>query len=283
MSSNRPLDPAIRTLLLFFGMAALFLGLGYESWIVFAAGPSDEGIEVPPLVATLEAPDEGASLEVDAEPLAGPPRNLEISVRTLAALLPGQGRGPGRLTVFSHIGSQGAAFRLRFVAGPAEGRSLDSSAFKNPSRAEISGLPLGRHLLRIENPATARSTLRALNLRRGDLPRIDIDWARLSDLSGRVFDDEGLPIRGAQVQLGDHRTRSDASGRFQLSGLPAGPGQPLILAAPGHASRFELLSLRPGKIRGLRFPLLPGYSLRGRVHLSPATLRREQKTLRLAL
>ncbi|GEM_PF-2614130 len=272
MSSKKPLDPAIRTLLLFFGMVTFFLGLGYESWVVFAGSPKDDGIEVPLLEAVLpentlsDQTENGMDLRGGFDP--DRVRNLEIAVETVAALLPGEHRGPGILQILSHIGNQKSPFLLRFVSGPEEGRTVDSRLLPHPSRAEITGLSLGVHLVRIENPETARSTMRSLFIQKGEVNHWDLDWNRLSSLQGRVFDEEGLPIADAEITLGAHRTQTDRSGKFVLDGIPAGPRQPIIISARDHASRFELLDLHLGPNRGFRFPLLPGYTLRGRIHFT---------------
>lgn len=63
---------------------------------------------------------------------------------------------------------------------------------------------------------------------------------------GRVVDVAGRPIAGARIWLSGREATSGPDGIFVVDGLLARSGLPLVLRAPGMASRFEIVDLDRG-------------------------------------
>jgi protocatechuate 3,4-dioxygenase beta subunit/peroxiredoxin len=91
-------------------------------------------------------------------------------------------------------------------------------------------------------------------------------------ITGRVWDDQGRPLAGAQVAVGsEHRiaqafhlgTRTDADGRFRSVRVPAGM-HVLTAQSPGHAPDLKEVVASPS-MSPVEFRLGPARTLRGRV------------------
>lgn len=106
-------------------------------------------------------------------------------------------------------------------------------------------------------------------------PALHVEMERATALSGRVFDESGRPVAGAEVmarRLTDAEewlvglVRSDDRGAFDLAGLPAGRLR-VIARATGWASGMtDPLELAPGEVRrDLEIELPRGAALAGTV------------------
>ncbi len=91
-------------------------------------------------------------------------------------------------------------------------------------------------------------------------------------LAGRVVDDRGRPVAGAEVALGaDRRNRhrnfpsalTDAGGRFRIGQVPAGT-QTVTAQSPRRAPELADVVVAPG-MKPVEFRLGPGHPIRGRV------------------
>ncbi|PIE23922.1 MAG: hypothetical protein CSA62_05890 [Planctomycetota bacterium] len=199
----------------------------------------------------------------------GKPLSVEIEVKALALLRNGEGLGgSASLAITSRSAGAGAGFELRFLAGPAAGHSLICEG-----QAELPSLPSGWHL--IELACGGLRTQRLLRLQAKAPQELNLVWVSSGRVHGTVFGQDGMPLTGAEITLGEHRTRSDAKGRFAMSGLVPGGDQPLILKAKGHAAQFERVHVSSPQERSpeLRFVLDRGRTVRGVVHLPTAELR----------
>ena len=90
-------------------------------------------------------------------------------------------------------------------------------------------------------------------------------------VTGRVLDVEGRPIAGARLARGtDFRSRddvpevkSDADGRFTMTGVPPGPATLTVLAR-GHAPDLRTVEVKPG-MEPVEFRLGASRTIRGRL------------------
>jgi RNA polymerase sigma-70 factor (ECF subfamily) len=65
-------------------------------------------------------------------------------------------------------------------------------------------------------------------------------------VSGRVVDDEGVPVGGADVAAGFHGTRTGPDGRFRLEGVPAGSAS-LVASRYGYRAWRQSATVPPGQ------------------------------------
>lgn len=95
-------------------------------------------------------------------------------------------------------------------------------------------------------------------------------WPKV-DLRGRVVDDAGEPVRGAEVWYGQahggelHTVTTDRNGAFEVPSLVGGRGVPLVVTAPGRVSRYRVLNLDGFVSPEPLFVLGPGVPLRVRI------------------
>jgi RNA polymerase sigma factor (sigma-70 family) len=91
-------------------------------------------------------------------------------------------------------------------------------------------------------------------------------------ITGRVVDDQGRAIAGAEVALGSDRqimqrgfpsVSADSEGRFRFGHVPAG-AQTVTARAPGRSPEFTDVVVSP-ELKPLEFRLGPGHLLKGRV------------------
>ena len=250
---------------------------GLLSWLVVEALPvqaaSEEGDWESPLPAAELLPREEAGQESWVAGVSdvpeGEPLSVEIELTALALLRDSTGlRGSASLGVTSRRAGALADFELRFLAGPAAGRELPCEG-----HTELSSLPSGWHL--IEFVCGGLRTQRLLRLRAKSSHELDLAWVTSGRVHGTVFGQDGSPLEGAELAIGESRTKSDAKGRFELTGLVPGADQPLVLRAKGHAAQFERVHVSSPQQRSpeLRFVLDRGRTIRGVVHLPAAELR----------
>ncbi|MBL8898128.1 MAG: carboxypeptidase regulatory-like domain-containing protein [Planctomycetes bacterium] len=114
--------------------------------------------------------------------------------------------------------------------------TVASGAFADPAgRFRLEGLAPGKYLLLVRVEGRATHTLPEVSVAAGAAP-LEIALPAVSSISGLVVSASGQPIAGAEVSIaGDMlaaiagemsmsswKAKSDASGRFQLGGLPVG-------------------------------------------------------------
>lgn len=186
-----------------------------------------------------------------AVPPAGPVRLVLAPAATLR----------GRV-VDARSGSPVAGARV--VAGSQTGESTGRSGADG--RYEIRGLAPGSHALGADQPRYVRWQLDRLDLPAGAVVTRDIPLVPAATLSGRVVDEDGLPVADAQgyVRRGDTgplafwNLRSEAlpafrtgpDGRFEAARLPAGSNLNLSVTHDDYESRtIGGLDLEPGRPR----------------------------------
>ncbi|MBK8975986.1 MAG: carboxypeptidase regulatory-like domain-containing protein [Planctomycetes bacterium] len=141
------------------------------------------------------------------------------------------------------------------LTGPVE---LVAGAGTADPRAAV-----GRHLVDV-TLGDGRHALRVVDLDRESGAVVQL-WAdRL--LAGVVVDADGEPLAGASVWAGVRSAAgrslvapSDADGRFELDGVPAGAGVPVVAEAAGHAAAFVVVDHDPQRAGDdLALTLRPG-------------------------
>lgn len=140
------------------------------------------------------------------------------------------------------------AAQIRFEKGPNEGRILRCDA---SGRFGASDLYPGLALVSIRGPGIP-GALRTVRLRQGNEEQLNLSYARLCEVSGRVVTREDLPIEGAEIRFDGQRTESDANGHFRFEGVA--PGKVVVIVQkPGFASVMEELSVPAmGRIEAAR-------------------------------
>jgi hypothetical protein len=110
----------------------------------------------------------------------------------------------------------------------------------------------------------ARSTY---ELKEGEEPHAEIKMSRGIVVSGRVVDEAGQPVIGAQVrtQISNVRRQAttDKDGKFTLSGCKADPTR-VVISAPGKATMLEIVDAA-ADMEPLEFAMQPGPHLKIRV------------------
>ena len=158
------------------------------------------------------------------------------------------------------------------------------STFSNPDGSfELLGLPVGRVFLDgrsdgwfVRTPGTAR-------LAKGEIVGgIELRASPGGRVRGIVLGADGAPVQGAQVSLRPGlnaflgqiterkyrwlETSSDAQGRFDLPGVPAGSGYTISATAPTIALEEQLgLEVRAGQVTEVDLRCHPGAVIGGRV------------------
>jgi hypothetical protein len=80
-----------------------------------------------------------------------------------------------------------------------------------------------------------------------DAREIEVDLELAASISGRVLDDRGDPVAGAEVQAGGASARSDARGEFRLAGVK--PGDLTVAAQSAGREGSTQLRVDPGDQR----------------------------------
>jgi len=237
-------------------ITAVLLG----SWFVLAADSGGEWVypesEVEP-IETLSVPEKHALPEPIA---AADPRDIEISLTTLATLGPGKhdNTGPGSLTVRSFIGKRPIPVTASFLEGPDEGREESISG-----EVVISGLRLGWHL--IDFDGEGYRTQRLVRVRRRRPKSVRLEWNLVSKIEGIVTGPDGTGLENATVVVAGTETKTDREGRFSVAGVIASTGAdiPVFVRARGKVATFETTSVMAMRPQSLRFSLEDGYKLTG--------------------
>ncbi len=129
-------------------------------------------------------------------------------------------------------------------------------------------LPPNYFDLRFDLAGYARRYGTELTIVEGEQARADVTLDRGATLRGRVTDgDTHLPIPGAEVglRLASHPARTDADGRYLLTGVPVGYSDSVFIRAVGYG-KYDF-PLRDVPAEGLEqdFGLLRGRTALGRV------------------
>lgn len=132
----------------------------------------------------------------------------------------------------------------------------------------LANLPPNFYSLQFAVAGYARSEGPELTIAEGEQARADVTLERGTTLHGKVTDGEThLPIAGAEVgmRMGHHPARTDAEGRYLLTGIPVGYQDSVFIRAEGYG-KFDF-PLRDVPPKGLEqdFGLLRGRVARGRV------------------
>ena len=97
--------------------------------------------------------------------------------------------------------------------------------------------------------AWERTVERTVSIERGTTEVfVELPFERGLRLSGRVVED-GAPLGGARMFVGDQETRTDQEGRFALEGLDPGPNEVIVSRAglEWHAVPVDRSADRPGR------------------------------------
>lgn len=159
--------------------------------------------------------------------------------------------------------------RVSLVRGEADDAPFAAAVADDAGAFRIEGLEPGPVRAEAEHPGHRRAA-RPLDLTLGE-NRVDLVLGQGLAVAGRVVDDAGAPVGGAEVAveaapgaLGSRSTRSGADGSFRLAGLEPGP---LALTARGDGfvpARLEL-ELGAEPVEGLEVRLARGGAVAGRL------------------
>src|SRR5207302_3715017 len=92
-------------------------------------------------------------------------------------------------------------------------------------------------------------------------------------LAGQVLLLDGEPLAGVRLQVGDQTARTDDTGRFLLTGLPAGHAELMIDGGPAHGTFEAGVEIVRGQTTVLSYTIwLPNIDLANAVTIpSPTT------------
>jgi protocatechuate 3,4-dioxygenase beta subunit len=181
------------------------------------------------------------------------PRRLVLALALCAlAALPALADGlpePARLVVraLDWNGHPVAGATVQLAVQPEKEDAPDAQVWTAETsasgRARLSGLPAGEQLWLVVERSGLVAEARAVVLRPGERRRLRVELGPGGLASGRVVDEEGRPVDGAEVQL-----ESEAFGRFP-SYLPAiVRAQAFRTARTDGAGRFQLRDLPKGDL-----------------------------------
>ena len=156
---------------------------------------------------------------------------------------------------------QGIRAKIRFVAGPNAGRVLETDV---TGRFGATDLFPGLSIVEVSGSGTLGAR-REVRLRQGMEQLLNISFASPGPVAGRVQDEKGEPIEGADVTVDGIRTTTGPDGEFFLSHVA--PGQTLVeVEHPAFVRYQELIQVAGGFIsnrkKGLTFTLREGSTLR---------------------
>lgn len=194
--------------------AAALVGAGM--WLVLGGDEARWGVpgDSHPLIAMPPAP-------VPAPAPAAPLPEVLVELVPTARLQ--------RLVAPPLPSAAAAAIECRWVAGAA---AVLSTRLPAP----------GPQLLRIGSTAAPIYRVIAVgDASSPELPPRPADCA----FAGKVVDETGAPVVGAQAWLGGTAATSDDDGIFRCNGMSGGRGVPLVLRAAGRASSFAVVDVEP--------------------------------------
>ncbi len=209
---------------------------GVGVWLVLAGG---RGKDMPPApeAGTAAGPDVAGGAPLDSSGVAAGAANVHVAVRRVGGIAGGLAADappPCRLV----DGDRVVPCAVSIVAGP-------------PDR-------VGRHFVRFRF-ADGSALWRVVWL--ADEP-VDVRRFAPALVEGRVVDESGSPIAGAEVWTGTtgpggepSTTTTGADGRFVAAGVDATSGVPVVVHAAGHASHWREVDLQTPMDRPLLLQL----------------------------
>lgn len=162
-------------------------------------------------------------------------------------------------------GSTGIPCTVTFLAGPDQGRVLESDSL---GRFGASNLYQGLSMVRVEaeNGGVAE---REITLRQLSETQLNLDFSRRAAayVNGRVVDPKGEPVPDAEVRLDGKRALTGPEGYFGVADVT--PGKvPARVSKHGYAHAYQIVPVTHGRAIGredLTFTLHPGATLEVRV------------------
>ncbi|HET6202676.1 MAG TPA: carboxypeptidase regulatory-like domain-containing protein [Planctomycetota bacterium] len=179
-------------------------------------------------------------------------------------------------TLRSASGRPVAGGRASASPGGWGGRGVDADA---AGRFSIRGLAPGRYGIAALGEGCGPASRADLDVRAGEVTRVDLDLPPESFLSGRVVDEEGRGVARARVDarpnesLGSNpqelrygRAITDAEGRFRVGSLRSGKHDLVAFRVGRLSPKAETVDVPAGSgVADLRLVLAGGRSLAGRV------------------
>ncbi|MBI3074252.1 MAG: carboxypeptidase regulatory-like domain-containing protein [Deltaproteobacteria bacterium] len=125
-------------------------------------------------------------------------------------------------------------------------------------RFELGPLPAGLHKLRVDADGLVSAT-EVVSVKVGEASEVEIDLVEGGAVSGEVVSDaDGRGVALATVDVGGRVARTDAVGRFRLTGLPMGTATIRVSARNFESLGRETVEIRRGdEVRGLRLVVIP--------------------------
>ncbi len=118
--------------------------------------------------------------------------------------------------------------------------------------------------------AWERTVERTVSIERGTTEVfVELPFERGLRLSGRVVED-GAPLGGARMFVGDQETRTDQEGRFALEGLDPGPNEVIVSRADWSGTQYQSIDLQTD-LEGVRIELEPAAATVAGVVVDAAT------------
>jgi hypothetical protein len=160
----------------------------------------------------------------------------------------------------SVLGPEGTGLpaRVRFAAGPNEGRLLTTNSAGKFGAADL--YP-GLSVVEVDGPGDY-DVRREVRLRSGAETSLNLGFGMPGAASGRVLDRDGKPVESAAVELDGQLQYSAADGSFLFSNVASGYDVVCTVSKPGFAAHFELVTIAARQTNDrLVFTLLPAAAL----------------------
>ncbi len=236
---------------------ALFVALGGGAWVLFGPRPdrrAPDAVEAAPAVASEQseaakpAPVEYAPLPVfeSLETTVVFPLEVVLDLARLDAGDEGAGRSGATARLSGMVvDSAGAGTRceLRFAGGLNQGRVLFSDGL---GRLGANDLYPGLALVQVVAPGLP-GCLREVRLRNERDALLNVSFARMARVAGKVVGPDGQGVAEARVQLDGQSATTDEQGGFVLPQVAAGEAL-LFVDKPGLASARSIVAVPVGGV-----------------------------------
>jgi hypothetical protein len=256
-------SPPHKSLLLVAIVAVTGTALAVGAYLLLADGSEDTTPLVPTLAPAPAVPppretdelrlpeiDIGADVVSTTETTVVYPVELELELVAPAHLPSLEGvrklgsGGTARIKgQIADASGAGVPATVTFTAGPNAGRVMQCDA---EGRFGASDLYPGLAVVTVDGPGI-RGSVREVRLRQETEYLLNIGYGRPGTVSGRVFDEKGEPLAGAEVMLDGQRTTSDLEGNYFLSSVTSGIDLFFVVERAGFARISQRAAVTSGQ------------------------------------
>jgi uncharacterized protein YfaS (alpha-2-macroglobulin family)/protocatechuate 3,4-dioxygenase beta subunit len=125
------------------------------------------------------------------------------------------------------------------TARPSEGGKAVKATSGTGGTYRFAKLADGAWRVTASAPGLLTETVERVEVRPGETATADLALRRGATLTGRVVDEAGQPIVGAEVEIAERKVRTDTAGRYRLSGVSPDQEWRVRAAATGYVQTWS--------------------------------------------